>query len=106
MATPLIQRLEADRIDCQRVAQNYKAMTAPTEHLQRLIMQKEIKFNNPLLRWMFGNVRLKYQLGGTDRMMVTKETKAKKIDGVVALIMAVAAELTIKPKKSFKDIYG
>ena len=102
--TPLVMRLEDKKIvKCYKVGQMYATMSAPTEYLEKLLLDRAIVFSCPVLRWMFGNVKIKYK---DDHKLATKESRNKKIDGVVALILAVAAEMTIRPKKSLMEKYG
>lgn len=68
--------------------QGYASMSAPTKELERLIGNRGLAHGgHPVLTWMAGNV-----VASTDAAGNIKPDKAKsteKIDGVVALIMAL-----------------
>jgi phage terminase large subunit-like protein len=70
--------------------QTFKAMAEPTGYLQWLIANGRIEHgNNPVLAYMANNA-----LADSDRAGNTKVTKGKegdKVDGIVCLVMAVAA---------------
>ena len=60
----------------------------PMKRLQALVISGKIQFqNDPVLRWMFGNVVA--TLDRKDNIYPNKESVDKKIDGPVALIMAM-----------------
>lgn len=60
----------------------------PMKHLEALILKKQIEFEmDPALLWMMGNVTAK--IDKKDNIFPNKERPENKIDGVVALIMAI-----------------
>lgn len=88
-------------IDCtdlglpmQPHAQGLGAFNRPTKELQRLIMSgKVIMDNNPCIRWQFNNVVIKSDWN--ENIKPTKATNENKIDGVVAMIMALGGYLDV-----------
>jgi len=91
-AAPLVQNLEAEGFTCVPFGQGYKSMSSPTKELLGLVMMQKIRHGgNPVLRWMADNVVVT-----TDPAANVKPDKSKsteKIDGIVALIMALARAL-------------
>lgn len=87
-ATQMIQNLEYAGFTMVPFGQGMKDMSPPTKELYKLLLEgKIIHGGNPVLRWMAGNVVVE-----TDAAENIKPTKAKsteKIDGIVALIMAL-----------------
>ena len=82
-------------IDCQNLGlpmnpygQGFLSMSQPTKHLEKIVLNKEINHGgNPVLRWMVSNLRMK--IDASDNIKPDKAKSTEKIDGVVALIMAI-----------------
>lgn len=69
-------------------SQGIRNMSEPTRYLEKLVSSAEIDLmHNPVIRWMFANVQT--WTDGNDNIKVDKGRSRDKIDGVVALIMAV-----------------
>jgi len=70
------------------VGQGFASMAAPTKEFLRLVAAKKIRHGgNPVLRWMVSNLALKQDPAGN--LKPDREASGDKIDGVVALIMAL-----------------
>ena len=76
-------------VEVVEYGQNYKDMSAPTKELiDSLIPACEIRHNgNPAMKWMAGNLVL--FTDGNENAMPNKKKSTGKIDGFVALIMAI-----------------
>lgn len=73
-----------------------KNFSEPMKELEAMIIEREIEFEkDPVLNWMFGNVVAKTDK--KENIFPDKERKANKIDGVVALIMALGRAIVEKP---------
>lgn len=69
--------------------QGFASMSAPTKELERLILARRINhLHNPVLSWMADNVVL--DIDAAENHKPNKKKSIERIDGVVALIMAVA----------------
>lgn len=67
----------------------------PTKELERLILSGQTVIdNNEITRWCFKNVELKADHNGN--VKPNKSSKAKKIDGVIAIIQALGTYLTVE----------
>jgi phage terminase large subunit-like protein len=88
-ATQTLQQLkEQDGIAVVEIRQGFASMSAPMKHLQTLVMDKKIEHNgNPVMTWMWDNISAKTDPAGN--IKPDKEKSAERIDGAVALIMAV-----------------
>ncbi|HMA78787.1 MAG TPA: terminase TerL endonuclease subunit, partial [Candidatus Paceibacterota bacterium] len=87
-----INRLAAKNVNILKMGQGYASMNEPTKWLERLVLQNEIAHGgNPVLRWMVGNTELKRDPAGN--IKPDKSETRKKIDGMVATIMALAGWL-------------
>ncbi len=81
--------------------QGFASMAAPTKELERLIIGQEIAHGgNPVLSWMASNVVIKTDPAGN--IKPDKEKSTERIDGIVALIMAIG-RVSIKENKSFYE---
>ena len=87
-ATQLVTQLQADGATCLPCGQGFASMSAPTKELDKLIASQAIRHNNhPVLRWMAGNVAIEQDAAGN--VKPSKKKSTEKIDGIVALIMAL-----------------
>ena len=88
--TQLVTHL-TDALGEERVVafpQTMAAMSAPTKELERLVRDHKLRTGgNPVLRWMASNVAL--QFGTNEQVKPDKTRSGDKIDGIVALIMAL-----------------
>lgn len=66
----------------------------PTKEFERLLKTGKIVIdNNPITRWCFANVSLKYD--HNDNIKPVKTEQQKKIDGVIAMIQALGIYLEV-----------
>jgi phage terminase large subunit-like protein len=88
-ADMLLQQLkEDDGFKVTEMRQGFASMSAPMKHMQALVLSEKLRHDgNPVLRWMFDNVSVKSDPAGN--IKADKEKSAERIDGVVALIMAI-----------------
>ncbi len=81
-------------------AQNLGSFNNPTKELERLILcGKIIIDDNPINRFCFRNVSLKIDINGNCKP--DKSNRYKKIDGVIAMIMALGGYLK-QPRYSYE----
>jgi phage terminase large subunit-like protein len=86
--TATAQRLERAGFTMIEFGQGFRSMTYPTKELMRLILDKKISHNgNDALDWMLENMVVKTDEAGN--VKPDKVKSAEKIDGAVALIMAL-----------------
>jgi phage terminase large subunit-like protein len=63
-------------------------MTAPTKELERLVLERRLRHGgHPVLRWMASNVAVKQDPAGN--LKIDKAKSTERVDGMVALAMAV-----------------
>lgn len=87
-ATQVIQDLEGMGFVTVPFGQGYKSMSPPSKELYKLLMAGQINHGgNPVLRWMAGNVVMQQDPAGNIKPNKAKSTE--KIDGIVALVMAL-----------------
>lgn len=72
--------------------QSFPNVSMATKHLEVLIHNEQLEhFNNPVARWMLGNVVLKKDAIG--QIMPDKSKSAQKIDGIAALVDCIAVDI-------------
>jgi phage terminase large subunit-like protein len=87
-ATQLASQLEGDGFEMVAFGQGYASMNAPTKKLEELVLSGRITHaGHPVLRWMAGNVSL--ETDAADNWKPSKKKSIERIDGIVALVMAV-----------------
>ena len=91
----LINQLSDASIQTDPFGQGFISMTAPIKNAEVLIKkQKLLHGGNAMLRWMVSNVVVKKD--DAENVKFSKSKAGDKIDGVVALIMALGEKMTIE----------
>ena len=87
-AVQMSQNLEGLGFEVVAFGQGFKDMSPPTKELMKLVLEKRIAHNgHPVLRWMMDNIYVRTDPAGN--IKPDKEKSTEKIDGAVALIMAL-----------------
>ena len=87
-ATQLVRDLEDDGATMVPFGQGFVSMSAPTKELLNLVLAHRIRHGgHPVLRWMADNMVVRKDPAGN--LKPDKEKSTEKIDGMVALIMAL-----------------
>lgn len=101
----VVNRLAGAGLEVVQFGQGYASMSAPAKELYRLLNSRELRHNgHPVLRWNADNVVVDQDAPGN-----IKPNKAKarmKIDGVVALIMALGRAMRHETDTSVYDAGG
>ncbi len=84
----MVQNLEGMGFTVVPFGQGFKDMSPPTKEFYKLLMEGKINHGgNPVLKWMAGNVVIRKDPAGNEK--VDKDKSTEKIDGIVAAIMAL-----------------
>jgi len=87
-AVQMVQNLQGMGFTVVPFGQGYKDMSPPTKELMKLTMEKKIAHGgHPVLRWMMDNIFVRTDPAGN--IKPDKEKSTERIDGAVALIMAL-----------------
>lgn len=84
--------------------QGFASMSAPMKELEKLYLSGKLIHNgNPVLAWMISNVAA--SMDPADNIKPDKKKSSEKIDGAVALIMAIGIAITrvIKQNSVYED---
>lgn len=101
-ATQLSLELDGDGFTMVPIRQGFASLSSPTKELMNLVLSKKIKHGgNPVLRWMADNMVVKQDPAGNIKPDKSKSTE--KIDGIVALIMAI--DRATRHKEDKKSVY-
>ena len=72
----------------QPYGMGYRSMSAPTKELEKIVLGKTLNHGgNEVLRWQMSNVAVTQDPTGA--LKPAKNKSKEKIDGIVALIMAI-----------------
>src|SRR5690606_27141558 len=89
-ATSLSHQLDDEGLSPITIVQNYTNMSDPMKELEAAIMSGRFHHDgNPIMTWCVSNVVGKTLPGNDDVVRPIKQGDDNKIDGAVALIMAV-----------------
>lgn len=87
-ALQLVTELMDHGLPLVKFPQNIMSMSDPSKELEKAILSKNLAHgNDPVLRWMASNAVI--WTDQNDNIKVKKNSAANKIDGVIALIMAL-----------------
>jgi phage terminase large subunit-like protein len=87
-ATHLTQNLGEAGFNMVPFGQGFKEMSSPTKELMKLTLEHKIAHGgNPVLRWMMDNVFV--ETDAAENVKMSKKHSTERIDGAVALIMAL-----------------
>jgi len=87
-ATMMVQALQDDGFTMIPFGQGFKDMSPPTKELMRLVLERHINHGgHPVLRWNMDNAFVRTDPAGNQK--IDKEKSTEKVDGAVALVMAL-----------------
>ena len=86
-ASRIYTQLEGQGMAVMQMGQGFASMSAPSKQLEVLVRQHRLAFQNPVMRWMFGNAVAEEDAAGN--IKPTKAKSREKIDGISALVMGL-----------------
>lgn len=99
----IVQDLEKEHsIELTTFPQGFKYLSVPTSYIENLVVGKRLRHgDNPVSRWMCGNVELQSNPEGLIKM--SKSKSKNKIDGMYALANAIALYIN-EEENDFNEI--
>tara|TARA_R110002096_G_C14623766_1_gene724282 strand:+ start:541 stop:2283 length:1743 start_codon:yes stop_codon:yes gene_type:complete len=89
----LITPLQESGIELSPFTQTLMNYTSPTKEFERLLMSKKLRVgSNPILKWMLSGCVPIFDTN--ENMRLDKSKSTKRIDGIIAAIMALAGTLS------------
>ena len=87
-ATMMVQTLEDDGLTMVPFGQGFRDMSPPTKELMRIVLERKLNHGgHPVLRWNMDNAFVRTDPAGN--LKIDKEKSTEKVDGAVALVMAL-----------------
>lgn len=98
-------RLEEDHgLTMVQCRQGFRSMSGPMKHTEKLLRLARVRHgNHPVLSWMFNNVEVKSDPAGNIKPIKPEHGSSQKIDGIVALIMAVSRAMLQPPEGYYNE---
>lgn len=91
-AVGFLTRLQEHGLPVARFGQGFASMSAPCKEIERAILGRQLKTGgDPILRWNIANIRVEPDAAGN--IMFAKHKSVGKIDGAVAVAMAIGLAL-------------
>ena len=93
-AASLVARLNDSSLPVKKVGQGMAILSNPSKHVERLILSHSIKHqNNPFVGWQLGNCEVYEDVNGNVKVRKNEADKSAKVDGIIALIIAMHCSL-------------
>jgi phage terminase large subunit-like protein len=103
-AVQMVQNLEGAGFTVVPFGQGFKDMSPPTKELMKLALEKRIAHGgHPVLSWMMDNIHIRTDPAGNIKPDKAKSTE--KIDGAVAMIMALDRCIRNEGVSKDKSVY-
>ena len=104
-AAQFVQHMTKERIPMVEIAQTVNRMSDPLKELEALILEDRIRHDgNPVMSWCMSNTVARYDK--KDNVFPYKERPENKIDGAIALVMALASATRSKDRTSIYESRG
>ena len=105
-SSDLVRRLTEDEVtEMIQFGQGFSSMSAPTKQIEVLSLQGKLNHgNNEVLNWMCSNVVLRRD--PSDNIKIDKDKSIDKVDGMVALAMALGIAIKDIEEKEEESIYN
>ena len=90
-ATHLTNQLDGAGIPVNRYRQGFAGMNAPCRLLENKLANQTLRHQNPVLDWQANNVAIRQNAEGQIRPLKPKAGSTERVDGILALCMALGA---------------
>ena len=104
-STMLVQTLDDDGFTMVPFGQGFRDMSPPTKELMRLVLERKLNHGgHPVLRWNMDNAYVRTDPAGNQK--IDKQKSTEKVDGAVALVMALDRAMKNQNGSSVYDTRG
>ena len=101
-AASLVARLYEDGLPVKKCGQSMATLSNPSKQVEKLILGKQIRHDgNPFLGWQLANSEVYTDVNNNIKIRKNEADKAAKVDGIIALIMAMHSSLDNPTISSF-----
>ena len=103
-ATQIATQLMGDGFAMVKMRQGFQTLSEPMKLLEAMVLERKIAHGgHPVLRWMASNVAAREDSNGN--IAPAKDKSTGRIDGILALIMALG-RATVQPEKKVSVYEG
>jgi len=93
-AASLVARLYEAGVPVKKVGQGMAVLNNPSKFVEKLVLNKQIRHDgNPFVGWQLGNCEVFTDVNGNIKVRKNEADKAAKVDGIIALIIAMHCSL-------------
>lgn len=93
-AAALVANLYGNGLPVKKVGQGMAVLSNPSKTTEQLILKKAVHHNgNPFIGWQLGNCEVYTDVNGNVKVRKNEADPAAKVDGIIALIMAMHCHL-------------
>jgi phage terminase large subunit-like protein len=104
-ATQIATQLQGDGFHVMEIRQGFRSLSEPTKHLAALVADHKLRHGgHPMLRWQARNLVVREDANGN--LAPDKSKAIERIDGMVALVMALARVMVAPSGTSVYDERG
>lgn len=104
-SSQLVIELGHEEMTMEPFGQGFVSMNTPTKALEKMVLSGELNhLGHPVLSWNVDNVVLQEDAAGN--IKISKSKSSEKVDGAVALVMAIGEWLDYCKKEEEKDAYA
>lgn len=104
MASLSAKLKEVDELNMIPFRQGFVSMAEPTAKMEaEIIEHRLVHFNNPVLTWMVSNAVAKLDPKGNTQLVKDDPNSKRKIDGIIASIMAFGVYIRTEVQELFND---
>jgi phage terminase large subunit-like protein len=105
-ARDTVHELEKSELTITGVGQKHPDLDAATRRFEELVTSRDlIHDGNPILKWNLANCAISSDAEGRIKPTKIEKISAKRIDGVVAVVMALDRIMRRKPPEEFESVY-
>ena len=102
-ASQITTELQGAGFDMVPFGQGFQSMASPTKELEVLVHSGKLRHGgDPVLRWMASNVAV--ETDAADNIKPSKKKSPEKIDGIVALVMALGRAM-VRDEHAGRSVY-
>jgi phage terminase large subunit-like protein len=104
-ATQITTQLQNEGLTVVPFGQGYKSMNPPTKELEKIVIGEQLTHDgNPVLAWNVSNLVVESDAAGN--LKPAKNRSTERIDGAVALIMALGRGMVVPTEMRVSDYGG
>lgn len=93
-AASLVARLVENGLPVKKVGQGMAVLSNPSKHVEKMLMNYQIRHNgNAFVGWQLGNCEVYEDVNGNIKIRKNEADKSAKVDGIIAMIIAMHCSL-------------